>query len=306
MELEIELSQYTFLQINNSRLQYIGNTLIGSQPFQFLKSFILVNLPITITLIFSTFLIIPIIFLQTFVDILMILILIQDPGIIPRSIANYEIDPDLFKIPQLLIYPSTYQRQSKILELNQTHTMYFGYCRTCIIYKTPRASHCGLCDVCIQDFDHHCPWIGTCIGFVQIVLIICSNIIELLSYKSETNNQHFLVPIFILLFLLPFTSLFTFLLCYHTYLIITQQKTKEEKKKIWQTDALSPYKLPIYAFIKNKFCQSTSYVNFNKKYYCKEKLNVSVDKTVLFPQQGTKIEIRPFQQEQQMELTNVQ
>jgi len=38
------------------------------------------------------------------------------------------------------------------------------YCDLCSVYQPPSAVHCLECNVCIEGYDHHCPWMGTCIG----------------------------------------------------------------------------------------------------------------------------------------------
>lgn len=40
----------------------------------------------------------------------------------------------------------------------------YRYCNTCKILRPPKSSHCGRCDMCVMEFDHHCFFIGNCVG----------------------------------------------------------------------------------------------------------------------------------------------
>ena len=42
----------------------------------------------------------------------------------------------------------------------------YKFCNICKIYYNPddKVSHCSMCQVCITKMDHHCVWIGKCVG----------------------------------------------------------------------------------------------------------------------------------------------
>lgn len=38
------------------------------------------------------------------------------------------------------------------------------YCKSCNIWRPPRAHHCRVCDSCVETQDHHCVWLNNCVG----------------------------------------------------------------------------------------------------------------------------------------------
>lgn len=42
---------------------------------------------------------------------------------------------------------------------------FLHFCPMCATYKPPRAHHCSRCNFCVLKYDHHCPWLGQCVGF---------------------------------------------------------------------------------------------------------------------------------------------
>lgn len=54
-------------------------------------------------------------------------------------------------------------KHARIVDPNK-ETYNLSVCTTCMIVRPPRAFHCSICGVCIEAQDHHCPWMGTCIG----------------------------------------------------------------------------------------------------------------------------------------------
>ena len=47
---------------------------------------------------------------------------------------------------------------------NEKEYRTWRYCDVCEIFQPPKAAHCNDCGSCIAELDHHCPWMGKCVG----------------------------------------------------------------------------------------------------------------------------------------------
>ena len=103
------------------------------------------------------------------------------------------------------------QQYKDLLSIAEKGEEVENFCPYCLIRKTYRSLHCLICQKCVEDFDHHCFWVGNCIGknnytlfFIFLVYILLNtlfnvviNIYFLIKEIGEEENEETAFPHYI-------------------------------------------------------------------------------------------------------------
>ena len=96
-----------------------------------------------------------------------------------------------------LLNPGIPKREYYSKKVNKEYKGDFSKLKSCdqcniIIPKSLNVGHCIYCNICIKSYDHHCPWIGKCIGkytkipfylfLLSVLIYIINSIVIFITY----------------------------------------------------------------------------------------------------------------------------
>ena len=202
----------------------------------------------------------------------MILGCCTDPGVLPRH-------------PKDLYYLTN---RPLLRQVINGHKIIVPFCYTCSMFRPPRTSHCSVCDNCVERFDHHCLWLGTCIGkrnykyfywfisslFINQIFQIFSAIYYIVNQakkiKNKEKNSLFIVIAYsgIVFYNILFIACFLGkLLFIHTTLVFknfTFYELVKKKLEIYPSNPFRKFKYDVFKKLLFKFPSKSIIVSYIK------------------------------------------
>ena len=109
-------------------------------------------------------------------------------------------------------------------------------CHTCRIQRPLRSKHCRTCRTCVALFDHHCPFVGNCVGRgnyrwffgYAFMFFVCCSLWEITAILYLRTVEFNWSVALVAMFFFPFWGMSVTLTSYHVQLTTTNMTTNEQ------------------------------------------------------------------------------